>query len=304
MGSSVFAKIRRNSNARICFLEICGLVYVFIAGAFGSKLELLTGVPDVPRLAIPVAAVMLVFLLRNAYRPSREHDYAIAMTDIALAMAAAILSQVLLSFLKPDWAMPRWAPTQGGFVGTMFVTVVRSLFPQGPQDRPGSRISNHSLAQDEIQWMAAEFRNHVRRRNISAVIVSLIVSAASSWVFAHTGMLRIRIACSGIVLFALAIVLRLVTMEAAQARFVGGSPAHYGAELKRQRRFLQWVFCGYVAVLLPATVLFLAGSHVYEFVVIVYMLLFAELILRKAETCQEGLRQVEGFESERALPGK
>ena len=45
----------------------------------------------------------------------------------------------------------------------------------------------------------------------------------------------------------------------------------------------------------------LAGSHVYEFVVIVYMLLFAELILRKAETCQEGLREVESFEFERAL---
>ena len=190
MATSVFERIVHNTDARICFLETCGVAYVFTAGAFGSKLELLAGVSDVPRLAIPMAAVMLVFLLRNAYRRSKECDYAIALTDIVLAITAAILSQVFLSFLKPDWAMPRWAPTQGGFVGTMFVTVVRTLFPQGPDDRTGSRFLTNSPAQDEIQWMASEFMKpgsaekycHLHRGPDRIV-------GASGWVFSHTGTL-------------------------------------------------------------------------------------------------------------------
>jgi hypothetical protein len=161
--TSLFKRVIHNTDARICFLETCGVAYVFTAGAFGSKLELLAGVSDVPRLAIPMAAVMLVFLLRNAYRRSKECDYAIALTDVVIALTAAILSQVFLSFLRPDWAMPMWAPTQGGFVGSLFVTVVRTLFPQGPNDQP---IFHQPAAQDEFRRMASEFIKQVWRRNI------------------------------------------------------------------------------------------------------------------------------------------
>lgn len=293
MTSALFRRIARNTDARICFLEVCGVAYVFTAGAFGAKIELLTGVSDVPRLAIPMAAVMLVFLVRNASRRSKECDYAIAMADIALAVTAAILSQVFLSILKPDWAMPRWAPTQGGFVGSMFVTVVRTLFPQGPDDRPSSQFSTNSLAQGELQFMASEFKKQVWRRNTVILIVSSIAVAVSGWAFVHAGSLRIQIACSGIIFFALAVFLGLITIGAAPGAFVQSSPEFYRTELKRQHRFLQWVFYGYVGLLLPAAVLFLVGSHVYEFVVIVYMLLFAELILRKAEAYHDQFRGIE-----------
>ena len=298
MSTGFFTRIAHNTDARICFLEICGVTYLFIAGAFGSKLELLTGVSDVPKLVIPTAAVMLVFLLRNAYRRSKESDYATAVIDVVLAMTAAVLSQILLTYVIPDWKMPRWAPTQGGYVGSLFVTLVRTLFPQGPKGQPASSSSFHG--QDEIQWLASEFAQQVSKRNVASLIVSSIAVAAAIWGGTHTETLRLRIAFSGIILFALAIFLGSITIGASNAAFVQRSPEVFGMELKRQHRFLKWVFCWYVGILLPATVMFLIGTHVYEFVVIVYMLLFAELILRKAEAYHCQFRVVEGFEFDRA----
>src|SRR5258706_118316 len=49
----IFGQTRRNTDGRIVFLEACGVVYSFTAGAFGSKLELLIGFSDLPRLLIP-----------------------------------------------------------------------------------------------------------------------------------------------------------------------------------------------------------------------------------------------------------
>jgi len=127
------AQIRQHTEPRIFFLETCGVVYSLIAGAFGPKLELLSSVSDLPILLIPVAAVMSVLLLRNGYRRSGDSNAAASFTDVILAGAAAVLSQLALSLLKPEWVMPRWAPTQGGLVGGAFVTVVRTLFPSGPK---------------------------------------------------------------------------------------------------------------------------------------------------------------------------
>lgn len=298
MSAGILTRIAHNTDARICFLETCGVTYLFIAGAFGSKLELLTGVSDLPRLVIPTAAVMLVFLLRNAYRRSKESDYATAVIDVVLAMTAAVLSQILLTYVIPDWAMTRWAPTQGGYVGSLFVTLVRTLFPQGPKGQPAS--SNSPYTQDEIQWLASEFMKQVSKRNLATLIVSSIAVAASSWGFAYTETLRLRIAFSGIILFALAIFFGSITIGTSNATFVQSSPEVFRTDLKRQYRFLTWVFYGYVGLLLPATVVLLIGSHVYEFVVIVYMLLFAELILRKSEAYQGQFRVVESCEFDRA----
>lgn len=297
MSGSILTRIPLNTDARICFLEICGVTFVFIAGAFGSKLELLTDVSDVPRLVIPMAAVMLVFLLRNAYRRSKESDYATAVVDVVLAMTAAILSQILLRYVFPEWAMPRWAPTQGGYVGSLYVMLVRTLFPQGPKVQPTG--SHSSYAEDEIQWLASEFMKQVSKRNFATLIVSSIAVSASSWGFAHTETLRLRIAFSGIILFALAIFLWSLTIGTSNVTFVQSSPEAFGTELRRQHRFLKFVFYGYIGVLLPATAVFLIGTHVYEFVVIVYMLLFAELILRKSEAYQGQFRVVESFELDR-----
>lgn len=298
MSGTILTRIAHNTDARICFLEICGVTYLFIAGAFGSKLELLTGVSDLPRLVIPTAAVMLVFLLRNAYRRSNESDYATAVIDVVLAMTAAVLSQILLTYLIPGWAMTRWAPTQGGYVGSLFVTLVRTLFPQGPKGQPAS--SNSSHAQDEIQWLASEFSKQVSKRNVAALIVSSIAVAASCWAFVLTETLRLRIAFSVIILFALALFLGSITIGTSNATFVQRSQQVFMKELKRQHRFLKWVFYGYVGLLLPATVVLLIGTHVYEFFVIVYMLLFAELILRKSEAYHGQFRVVESFVFDRA----
>jgi hypothetical protein len=38
VATSAFERIVHNTDALICFLETCGVAYVFTAGAFGSKL--------------------------------------------------------------------------------------------------------------------------------------------------------------------------------------------------------------------------------------------------------------------------
>jgi hypothetical protein len=121
----------RNTEPRILLLEAAILVYSFTAVAFHSDRPSIAGDPwGLARLAIPVLAALSGLLLRNRYteQPRAPHSTVI---DVAVAFGFALAAQAALSAFKPDLALPRWAPTQGGLLGMILLAISRSLFPPG-----------------------------------------------------------------------------------------------------------------------------------------------------------------------------
>ncbi len=133
-GPTLFEKFRRNTDPRIFALEALVVVYSFAAAAFHSDWPSVFGDPAaLARLAIPVSAALFGLLLRNAYSDSERPPHATAV-DVLVAFALAFLSQAVLFAFKPALMLPRWAPTQGGFLGLVLLAISRSLFPPGKKD--------------------------------------------------------------------------------------------------------------------------------------------------------------------------
>jgi hypothetical protein len=123
---------------RILLLEAAILIYSFTAAAFHSDRPSVADDPwGLLRLAIPVAAGLLGLLLRDVYteRPRAPHSTVI---DVMVAFGFALATQAALSIFKPDLALPRWAPTQGGLLGMILLAASRALFPPGQTGSPVS----------------------------------------------------------------------------------------------------------------------------------------------------------------------
>lgn len=264
------------------------MVYSFTAGAFGAKLDLLRSAADLPRLLIPVTVVVAVFLLRNRRRHSGEVDYRSSFVDIILAGAATIFSQLALSHFVPEFAMPQWAPTQGGMVGWMFLAVVGTLFQSGQQDLG---LSAWELSTDEIRWKSDELASEIRIGHLTGSIVGLISLAACGVGFAQTEDIQTQAGFSAILLFIMFLLGELILQNVWDDP--GEWRAFHAAKLQRHGLFLRRVWFGLVGLVVPGCALILVGSTVYPFVVIIYLLLFAEFVLRKAECCQIELSQLE-----------
>lgn len=131
---------------RIVLLETAILIYSFTAAAFRSDRPSVTDDPwALVRLAIPVLAALLGLLLRNAYanEPRAPHDSAV---DVIVAFSLAVATQAVI---PAQWALPRWAPTQGGLLGMILLAASRALFSPGKAQltvRPPTRAVYLSAA--------------------------------------------------------------------------------------------------------------------------------------------------------------
>lgn len=98
------------------------VTYSLTAAAFQSHWPSLRNDPwGLLRLAIPVIAAMFGLLLRDSYAGSPDRPPNASAVDTITAFGFVALSQAILSMVKPDLVLPRWAPTQGGFVGISLV---------------------------------------------------------------------------------------------------------------------------------------------------------------------------------------
>jgi hypothetical protein len=170
------------------------------------------------------------------------------------------------------------------------------LFPSGPENGPDLH-GREAFFPDEINWKSAELEKQIRKRNAVATIIGLTVIAAFALVFVHSATTAVRAGCVGLILFAVCMVVRLITMGGPakmRPEDTAECATFYREELTRQYRFLMSAWYGYAGLVLPACVLMLFGSHVYEFFVFIYLLIFAELVLREAEWFQRELRQLDG----------
>jgi len=124
----ILSQIRRNTDARVFVLTACAICYSFASGSTGWQLN--SDSLSLLRIAIPSIAAILMLLFRNGWADSESRRLRAITVDIAIAMGAAALTQlVLLAILRSDLMLLRWCPSQGTFMGWLFVILLRAVLP-------------------------------------------------------------------------------------------------------------------------------------------------------------------------------
>jgi len=135
-----------------------------------------------------------------------------------------------------------------------------------------------------------------RQGKIVAAIIGLIVIATFVLVFSHSAKPGVRVGSVALILFAACMEIGLMTWGSPAKGDSAGKPeCAYREGLSDQYRFLVILLYGYAGLVLPGCVLLLYGTHVYEFVAFIYLLLVGELLLRETKRSQRelhGLDQV------------
>ncbi|MFN7923593.1 MAG: hypothetical protein U0Q16_26060 [Bryobacteraceae bacterium] len=268
-------------------LEILGVTYACVAGAFGARLELLHGISDLPRLLLPVSVAMGVLLARSGRRVSNEHSASTSVADVLLASAGVLAVELLLSVLKADWVMQRWAPTQGGFVGFCFLTAVRTAFPAGPKPErmmPAVSAEELALRHDHLTESG---------KKIAGVI---LFAAAVLFGFGVLGLMKAASAprlAGAVLLLLFSMWSTAGTLRTAIAPPPGGPDwQSYRKALQSRRTLLRQTLFGVLTFLMPGLLCALHGSEVYAFVVVVYVLGITEAMRRAITTVDAELRLV------------
>jgi hypothetical protein len=154
---AIVSRIRENTRPRIFLLEAATVLYSFTASAFRSDWPSLRDDPaGLLRLAIPAVIVLIVLLFRDAYTVPGQRSQLAPAIDVIIAFAFARVSQTVFAAIAPELALPRWAPTQGTFVGWMFLAGLRAFFPPGP-NAPKHTAPGPLLLLEEVQYRAHEF---------------------------------------------------------------------------------------------------------------------------------------------------
>ncbi len=292
----VASQIRKNTEARIFLLEALTVFWSFTFAAFRPGQASFLDDPWVLlRIAIPATTTLLVLLLRNAYASPEDPVQYASILDVIIALACAFLSQPALSRFAPELALPRWFPTQGGIVGPWFLLFVRALFPpraRRPQDGAGLGQPASIL---ELRWKAEEFGREVRRRNL-AVYLTVAALAVFALRFVFTGLPRERAGCglilAGVVYVVYQIRKRGLPGRVPAAASLDGYSDSYRRELERQVALLQRVSYWFYGALVPGFGLLILGTRIYNFIVILVILLIAELTHRAKQRLQREIDEL------------
>ena len=104
-------------------------MYAFHASPFHrrppSPLDEASGVV---RLAWAVTVVLSVFAFRDSHAGSGTRPAHASALDVMLAYSAVYGCHLAAGVVAPALALPRWSPTEGGFVGITVLVATRSLF--------------------------------------------------------------------------------------------------------------------------------------------------------------------------------
>jgi hypothetical protein len=290
-------QVRSTTGVRIFLLEAYTVVYSFTASAFHTDRPSVVEDPlAIVKLAIPAIAVMAVLLLRNAWAGSEERPQLASTIDVSLAFGLVVLLQAALWAYFPALVLPRWRPTQGSWAAWLFLTELRTLFPPHSSLPPTSTATNLPMYLEEIRWRAEELQRELRRRNRWAYLVAAAVLAGFGACFARTGVATARMGSALIIAGTLYIVRQLWNGSAPCSIPAGDAFDLYRdfcrSELDRQCMLLRRIRYSYVGLLIPGLLLVLAGSTVYVYVMLMYVLLIAELIHRAIVRLQQEQSEV------------
>jgi hypothetical protein len=296
----VASQIRKNTEARIFLPEALAVFWCFTFAALRPGQASILDDPWVfLRMAVPALTALFVLLLRNAYASPEDPAQYASILDVLMAFGFAFLTQPVLSGFGPEWALPRWFPTQGGIVGIWFLLIVRALF-QPRARRPEDAAGMGPASFLEIRWRAEEFGKEIRRRNM-VVYVAAAALAVFALCFVLTGLPRERAGCALILAGVVGVVYQ-VRKRGLPGRLPTGASLDgysdfYRGELERQVALLQRVSYGFYGALVPGFALFNLGTRIYNFVVILVVLLVAELTHRVKRRLRREVNEFSGSEA-------
>ena len=257
----IAGQIRRTSDS--LWLLMCVIpAFVFFGGLRSGP-----GVVDsgtwLSALA-PTIGVAIAVILRSAYRslhggPSRQ-----AVVDAAVAVSCALLSQIALATVHPQWVL---APlgVLGGSVGTFVTVFVLRSVSSGSDLRPA--LTTHDLISVEgFAHDVRQFERRIHQRNRREVLAGLLVVVGFG-VFLWRGPdLVSRIGCALAMAGALFIIYRIRTRGVPHPVPIGvplsAAMAVYRRELERQRDLLHTVTWWGLLPLLPGMVVLMLAQAV------------------------------------------
>lgn len=247
---------------RSLVLQALVLSYSLTAGAFYSNPPSITNEPKgLARLGIAVSAGLLGVIVRNRRARWNERSGNSLAVDLLVIYGLVIMSQLLLKVFSPEIALPRWAPTQGGFVGFMLLAAARALFAA-----PATAVDALSELDDGIIEALIDRRN--RYRTVYGV-VALLALAIGLWGL-FMGALRVQIASALIIIGSAYLLQRTFSSLAITAT------TSTEQQLLACIAILRGAKAWYYLALLPASIVALFGSRVYLYWVPLVILMFAE----------------------------
>lgn len=273
--------MRDRIEPRVLLLEAAVVIYSFTAAAFRSDWpSIVDDTAGLVRLAIPVIAALGGLVLRDAFTDRANRPPHATAVDVMAAYGLAALAEAATFILKPELALPRWAPTQGGFIGMVLLALTRALLVSPAQ-------GESPLSAQEAVWRADQLRRkiaHIRRAYFGACVVfgSIALYGLLS------GGLKARIASAWILAGTTYLVGRMTTRE---ARFDGS----YREELAGYQAFVRRASYWYYGSLLPGITLVLVGYPVYPYWLPLMVLIAAELNHREAENLRRELDGLSGL---------
>ncbi|HYZ85767.1 MAG TPA: hypothetical protein VE621_15255 [Bryobacteraceae bacterium] len=182
--------------------------------------------------------------------------------DLVVVYGGVILSQVILAWLEPNLMLPRWAPTQGGYVGAMLFGVTRALLVALAD--PDCTIPTSSGASaKEIADTYSRYRALYGVAGCIALALGLVGLAAAS--------IQVRIASTLVAIGSAYLLVHVVFVRSGRAE----DPVDYGTSrpgVILRAAALWW----YYGALFPASLVALFGSKVYLYWIPLVILLFAE----------------------------
>jgi len=284
-------EVRSTTGLRIFLLEAYTVIYSFTASAFHTdKPSIFEDPLAIVKLAIPVAIVLAVLLLRNAWSGGSARPQLASTIDVGLAFGLAVLSQAALWAWFPSLVLPRWRPTQGAWAAWLFLTELRTMFPPHSNMPEPLVAAKQPMYLEEIRWRAEELLREFRLRNKWAYFVAAAILSVFGACFARTSVATARTGSALILAGTLYIVLELWT-GATRPIPAGDSFAPYRdfcrSELDRQSAQLRRIRRAYLGMLMPGLLLVLAGSMVYLYVILMYVFLIAELMHRAIVRLQQ-----------------
>lgn len=256
-----------NANLRVILLEALAIVYSLTAAAFHSDHPPVVDYPaGLLRLAIPAAAALAGLLLRDASSdPSHRPPHAAAV-DLMVAVAFAALAELVLFVFKPELVLPRWAPTQGGYVGSSLVVICRALFRPDP-----TRAAPDS---------APEAAKNLLRSKRAYLAAANVVAGLAIWLI-WTGDPKARIASALLLSGSLILIYRISRITMSHFADAPGEYIECRVTLLRQAGY--W----YYASVFPGVLILLAGSPVYPYWLALAVLIAAEWNHRSALSLRE-----------------
>jgi hypothetical protein len=274
---------------RVFVLEALAVIYSFTAAAFDSDWPSISSDPSgLVRLALPAATVLIVFWLRDVYADPLNRRPGAAAVDAISAYGLVFVLQMILSRLRPELALPRWAPTQGGLVGFWIVVACRSLFQPRVDRLPKAGL----LSAEEIRWKSEELGRNGAHRIGGYLAFCALLSILALWAVSTGGPVT-RAGWCLILTGNLVLIYRILKQHFAPFGGLGASFEVYRRDLRHQHSVIQVAGYWYYGALFPGVLLLLKGSFVYLYWLPLVVLIAAELNHRADERLLDDMKEIE-----------